>query len=249
MSEIILPRKDDQGRMYISYSQYNSYKSMKSFNLSILGKHEYMRSYFLGERFPDQGWAEFGQDVEDYICYNGLPEKEIKKMDQGREESNEKLISEIFSCFTEAEKETLNKVEPLGNFQVEVDLEIMPGVFLKGYIDDATDDLTHIRDYKTGSLNSCKKYYTPEYYQLDLYSAYVRDKIGKLPDVAEVCMIERAGNCFGMVERRDLLTVKNEIWYHEREISDDRIDFVLHDVRRVIKEISDLYKVFLKVNK
>ncbi|MEX0595850.1 MAG: hypothetical protein WD512_05050, partial [Candidatus Paceibacterota bacterium] len=227
---------------------FNSFKSMKSFNLSILGKHEYMRSYFLNERHPDQGWAEFGQDTEDYICYRGLSQKEVEKMDQEREASGEKLVSEIFSSFSDTEKETLNKIEPLGNFQVQVDLEIMPGVYLLGYIDDATKDLTYIRDYKTGSKNSCKKYYENDYYQLDLYSAYVRDVTGKLPDIAEVCMIERSGNCFGMVERRDLLEVKNEIWYHERKISDDRIDFVLHDLRRVVKEISDLYKVFLKVN-
>jgi hypothetical protein len=135
MSEIILPRQDDDGSYYISYSQFSSYKSMKSFNLSILGKHEYMRSYFLNERHPDQGWAEFGQDVEDYICYRDLSKKEVQKMDQEREENNEKLLSEIFSSFTDVEKETLNKIEPLGNFQVKARLEILPGVYLLGFID------------------------------------------------------------------------------------------------------------------
>jgi hypothetical protein len=249
MKEIILPRKGEDGDYYISYSQYNSFKSAKSFNLGIDGKHEYIRSYFLNETHPDQGWAEFGQDVEDYICYGSLTKAKLKKMDKEREANKEKLISEVISGFSDDEKETLHKVKPLGNFQVEINLQILPNVFIKGFIDDANEDLTHIRDYKTCSKNSSKKYYGDEYYQLDIYSAWVEQETGKLPDRAEVCMIERKGNCFGMTERRDLLSVGNEIWYTDRDINKERVDFIIDDIRDVVFEISELYKVFLKTNK
>lgn len=249
MKEIILPRKDGDGNYYISYSQYNSFKSAKSFNLGISGKHEYIRSYFLNETFPDQGWAEFGQDVEDYICYGKLTKAKLKKLDKEREKSNQKLVSEVISGFNEDEKETLSKVKPLGNFQVEINLKILPNVFIKGFIDDATEDLIHIRDYKTCSKNSSKKYYGDDYYQLDIYSAWVEQETGKLPAKAEVCMIERKGNCFGMTERRDLLSVGNEIWYTDRDINKERVDHIIEDVRDVVVEISELYKVFLKSNK
>ncbi len=62
-------------------------------------------------------------------------------------------------------------------------------------------------------------------------------------------MIERKGNCFGMTERRDLLSVGNEIWYTDRDINKERVDHIIEDVRDVVVEISELYKVFLKSNK
>lgn len=249
MEKIILPRQAEDGNYYISYSQYNSFKSLKSFNLGIEGKHEYIRTYFLNETHPDQGWAEFGQDVEDYICYGSLNKTKLKKIDKERSDNNQKLVSEVISGFNQDEKNTLSKIEPLGNFQVEVNLKILPNVFIKGYIDDATKDLTHIRDYKTCSKNSSKKYYGDDYYQLDIYSAWVKQETGEFPKKAEVCMIERKGNCFGLVERRDLLTVGNEVWYNDREIYKDRVDYVVDDIKKVVSEISDLYKVFLKSNK
>lgn len=64
---INLPKKTDQGIPYISHSQYKLWKEAKSFNLGINGKIEYFASYFLGYKFPDKGWGEFGNDVETYI--------------------------------------------------------------------------------------------------------------------------------------------------------------------------------------
>lgn len=223
-SEIILPRKDEQGLQYISYSQYNSYKDEKSFSLGILGQHEYIIGYFLGVRFPDQGWGTFGGDAEDYIC-----------------------TREKADTFDDREKAVMNTIEPLGIFQHEVKLRLIDGVYLLGYIDDMKPDWKKIRDYKTCSKASSQKYYKPEYYQIDIYSAYVKQEKGFIPE-AEVCMIERKGNCFGMVDRRDLLSVGNEVWYHLREVTQERIDYITGDIIRVVHEISDLYKVFLKVN-
>jgi len=225
MTDIVLPRKDENGEYYLSYSQISSWMSTKSFNLGINGKLEYMAAYFLKRNWPDQGWALFGQDVEDYIC--------------------DKIGSEKFKP---SELETLNQIKPLGVFQEEIKYYVLPGVYIKGFIDDRKEDYTLIRDYKTASKASKARYYKDEYYQLDLYANAVYKKTGVLPQ-AEVCIIERKGNCFGMVQRRDLLSVGQEIWYHPREISLERIKKVEAKVMVAIHDISTHYKHFLALNK
>ena len=224
-NDLILPRKDLEDNHYISYSQISLFKDTKSFSLGILGKHEYIISYFLGVRFPSAGWSEFGTAVEAYICDREFAEE-----------------------FTDAEKAVLETVDVLGVFQQEVKLKLTEGVYLLGYIDDRKEDWTMISDFKTCSKASSQKYYKPEYYQLDFYGAFVLQEKGFIP-LARVAMIERKGNCFGMVDRRDLLSVGNEVWYHMREVTQERIDYIVEDAVKVVHEISDLYKVFLKVNK
>lgn len=223
-NEIVLPQKDDRG-YYISYSQFSSFLSKKSFSLGIEGKLEYIRGYFFGERFPDQGWGQFGTETEGYIC-----------------------DKEFADNFTDREKEVMNKIKPLGVFQKEISVPLFEGIRLKGFIDDANEDLSIIRDYKTASATSKMKYYKDDYYQLPLYAKAIELETGKLPLKAEVCIIERKGNCFGMTERRDLLSIGNEIWYHEVDVSEQRVNEVIERIKATVIEISELYKVFLKVN-
>jgi hypothetical protein len=226
MTEIILPRRDSEGKYYISYSQLTSFKSLKSFNLGIEGKLEYIRSYFFGEQFPDAGWAEFGAEVEDYICH----------------------IDREYNL-TDKEKATLNQIEPLGVFQQEIKIPLFENVYLLGYIDDASSGFKKIRDYKTASQNSKKRYYEPDYIQLPLYAEGVKVITGEYPKEAEVCIIERKGNVFGMENRRDLLSVGEQVWYHPIDISPARIQGVLMQAKATVFEVSELYKTFLKINK
>lgn len=225
MTDIILPRQDENGDFYISYSQYSSWKSKKSFNLGIDGREEYILSYFFKERFPDAGWALFGQQVEDYVC--------------------EKKGSEFFS---ERERKVMDQIDPLGVFQEEIKWYILPNVYILGYIDDRLEDYSKIRDYKTASQSSKARYYKDDYTQLDIYGGYVQSKTGLIPQ-AEVCIIERQGNCFGMRERRDLLSVGNEVWYHPITITPQRIEKVKADILTTIFEVSSHYKHFLNLNK
>jgi hypothetical protein len=224
MDNIILPRKDSDGRHYISYSQWTSWKSAKSFSLGVQGRIEYMVGYFFGKRFPDQGWAEFGQDVEDYICERTGAEK-----------------------FTQRELDVLNKIEPLGVFQTEVKWEFFPGVYLLGYIDDALPGFPKIRDYKTGSKSSTQQYHLPGYKQLNIYAGWVQQEFGFIPE-AEVYAIERKGNCFGMVNARDRLSVGEEIWIIPRLVTQEDIDGVRAELVAATFEISEAYKTFLKLN-
>lgn len=222
MGQLILPRTDKDGRSYISYSQVNLWNDLKGFNTGGLGTHEYIRSYFLGEDWPEMGWGTFGSEVEDYIC-------ERKHADN----------------FDAEEKAVLDTIEPIGVFQKEIKIEF-DDFYLLGYIDDCNEELSHIRDFKTASLNSSKKYYKDDYYQLDIYAMYAKQVTGKLPEKLEVCIIEREGNCF-RGGGRSVLRVKENVWYHERETNEERQAFLRDYIIRTAHEISAHYIAFLKL--
>ena len=249
MEDIILPRQDEDGNYYISYSQSDSFNSDSGFNTGLMGDLEYMQSYFFGKKWPDMGWGEFGTQVEDYICYRDYPKEEILKLDKELKEQNQSTISEAINSFTDEEKEVLNTVTPIGNFQVEVKYWIFPNVYIKGYIDDANNDLSHLRDYKTASNNSRRRYYKDTYKQLDIYSLYARQETGKIPEKLEVVIIERKGNVFGLENRRDLLSVGKEVWYLDRETTEERLFKVEEDIKRTVIKISEMYKTFLTLKK
>lgn len=215
-----LPANRD-GKPYISYSQYSLWKEMKSFNFGIIGKLEYFASYFIGHRSPDIGWAQFGIDVEDYICNKVGADK-----------------------FTDEELKTLNKVKPLGQFQNEIWLDL-GGFFLLGYIDDQNEDGTHIIDYKTASKNSIKKYYAPDYNQLKSYALKHFKETGVIPKL-EVVGIERNGNA--MYGGREALTVGSEIWRIPIQTSAQELEELEKDIIKVAHEISEYYEIFLKMN-
>src|SRR5690606_4732501 len=107
-------------------------------------KTGYILRYFFNYDFPPSPmdvYAPFGILIEDAIC------------------------NQEFSCFTTEEQEILKSITPLGVFQYPVKVEF-DGFTLNGYIDDMAADFSIIRDYKTGSIASTKKYSKPEYDQL-----------------------------------------------------------------------------------
>ena len=249
MDEIVLPRKDKDGNYYISYSQIDSFLSDKGFNTGLPGNLEYIQSYFFGKRWPDAGWALFGSQVEDYICYREASLEEIRKVDSelGRE-GEETIEHAVTKAFSEDEKKVMNQIEPLGTFQRVVKIWIYDNVYIYGFIDDCTDDYSIMRDYKTASKNSAKKYYTDKYKQLDIYSLYALQETGKIPEKLEVCIIERKGNCFGMQNRRDLLSVGKEVLWVDRTTSLEKLEILRLHIQDTIKKISDMYKLYLKTN-
>lgn len=218
-----LPRQIE-GIPYISYSQYKSWKELKSFHLGVQGKYEYMLNYFFDEEFPDMGWAQFGEEVEGYICKRDFKE-----------------------AFSPEERKVLDTIQPLGRFQHQFILRF-DGFGLLGYIDDATEDFIHIRDYKTCSVSSSKRYYKDDYYQLDIYAMWVQQHLGFLPEVLEVLMIERTGNPY-KGGGRSVLKVGGEVWSHYRETSQERINFLREDIKKVAEEISQTWEVFQKMLK
>lgn len=220
---IELPRKDKEGNYYISYSQVNTWLDKKGFNTGKSGMEEYIRGYFLGEEFIDKGFGIFGKEVESYI----VDRKEIKKFD-------------------DREREVLDKIIPLDIHQKEIRIQY-PGFYVLGYIDDCTADYKHIRDYKTCSINSGKKYATDEYWQLYLYAIGIHQELGYYPDKIEVCCIERSGNPF-KGGGRNVLAVGNSHWMIEKELTPTIITNINSIIESTANEISDYYKIFKILN-
>lgn len=223
--KLVLPKQDEQGNYYLSYSAIKSWNEAKGFNTGLLGKYEFILNYFLGQTWEDKnGFAQFGTEVEDVIC--------------GKEGSEAK--------FTKGELILLKCIKPLGLFQQEIKIPF-DGFYIKGFIDDCTPDYTKIRDYKTASLNSSKKYYDDDYDQLDVYAMGVKAITGELPKALEVVCIERLGN--GFRGGRNVMSVGNEVWYIPRTTSKERQEKLKEKITKTAQEISEYYKVFLKLNK
>lgn len=222
-NKIELPRCKD-GKYYTSYSQINDWNSAKGFSTGLKGKQEFILKYFAGINFPDTaGFAQFGNEVENYIL--------------NREDSDK---------FTDEEKETLDKIQKLDLHQHEIMIPF-EGFYVKGFIDDMSNDYTWIRDYKTASLNSSKKYYEDDYKQLDFYALGIRAATGVLPSKLEVCAIERLGN--GFRGGRDVMSVGKEIWYIDRKTDEARLKELEEYIVKTVHEISDYYKVYKQLNK
>ncbi len=218
--KLLLPRKDKHGNGYLSYSSISLWNDIKGFNTGRLGKEEFIRSYFFGEEHGDaMGWAAFGSAVEDYIC---------------KRESADR--------FTDEEKKILETIEPLGLYQHEIKIPF-ENFYLKGFVDDQTKDRKKVRDYKTASANSAKKYYTPAYKQLAVYSLATYKELGFIPE-AEVCIIERAGNPF----RGEPLSVKENVWYVPRTVTVEELQELEQYIITTAKEISQAYKVYKMLN-
>lgn len=220
---MILPRKDKNGNYYVSYSQITAWHEAKGFDTGLPGKTEFIRKYFLGETFEDtKGFALFGTEVEGYVTERAYADK-----------------------FTDREKQVLEQIKPLGVFQKEFNLQY-DGFYVLGYIDDMLPDGSMIRDYKTASKKSGKKYEEDSYFQLDLYALALQQELGALPKEMEVCIIERQGNGFN--GGRDVMSVANDVWYIQRKTNKERLDNLEKYILETAKEISEYYQVFLKLN-
>jgi len=228
---ILLPRKDDNGKYRISYSQITSWKSVSAFN-SILdedGKYKnisgttgYILHYFLDYEFPPSAmdiYAPFGQRVEDAICtkdYTGFAPEEIA---------------------------ILQKIEPLGGFQEVAKVDFGEFV-LEGLIDDCKDGRKWLRDYKTVSKAKAQATYGGhDYKQLDVYALEQYFKTGEVPEVLEVVCIHRGGSHF----KPPLKVTGYEII--NRETDSSRLEFVAEYIRTTVREISHTYKIFLELMK
>lgn len=249
MSLIKLPKsykgdkKEFQGKPMVSWSQIETWIDKKGFNTGLPGKHEYIRKYFFGEEYPDMGWGTFGNEAEAYITIRDIDPNTI---------TDEKLKAELLGAlknFTDKEKKVLEKIKPLGNFQHEAVIDFGDFVLL-GYIDDLSDDFSHIRDYKTKSEGSKKGLTTDKTYQLEVYTLYIEKMLKKKVTKWEYCIIERLGGAECMRGGgRDVLSVGERIWYEEKQITPERLKETEALIRNTVKEISDHYKTFLKYNK
>lgn len=249
MSKIKLPKtykgdkKEYQGKPMVSWSQIETWIGKSGFNTGLKGKYEYMRKYFLGETYPDMGWGTFGNEAEAYIT---IRDRDPSTISDPRDLEN---LENARKNFTKEEKAVMEKIKPLGNFQHEAVIDFGSFVLL-GYIDDISDDFTHIRDYKTKSEGSKRGLTGNKTYQLEVYTLYVKKMLKKEVKKWEYCIIERLGGAECMRGGgRDSLTIGSRIWYEEKQVTEERLKETEELILATVKDISDHYKTFLKYNK
>lgn len=236
MAELILPRtfecktgkyKNYNGRPKLSYSQYKSWKSNY--------RNDYIKQYFCGLELPDSIWARTGNDTGEYIEWRGngmidpRPKSIILKQNSFDNIDNAELIDYPENCVYEDQI-----VVDCGDFVVE------------GYTDRTRyfpeNNSVHIRDYKTGNISKKADYYaSEEYQQLQLYGFGKQQENYNVEQI-EVVMLHRKGNG----SEKSPIHLTGETLLIPLEYSKDKALSLLDDMSKVAKEISDVYKTYLK---
>lgn len=231
------------GKHYISWSQIESFNDKSGFNTGLLGKYEYILKYFLGKSFPDLGWGQFGTEAEAYIT---LRDKD------GLSKEDKEDLQKAINNFNLEEKNTLEKIEPLGVFQEEICYYVKElDIIVLGYIDDRSPDkdkkIKTLRDYKTKSESSKKDLHLSKKHQIELYILGLR-QLGFEVENAEYCIVERFGGaeCF-RGGGRETLSVGKRIWYEPYSWDEDRLKETNKMIITTVEKISDLYKTYVKV--
>ncbi len=203
-------------------SNGNYYISYSQINKWKRSKREYIRNYFFGENTSSVGLQKYG----DFGTLIG-----------------EALENNDFTKFSKEEQKFMNSVPRYDDFERKISLD-MNGYYVTGYIDTNSTDLNKIADYKTGDINKKKSDYTSkDYIQLDIYAAAIQQETGVLPKDIKVILIGRKGNAF---KGEDLILSKEFITI-DRKVTMEDIDKVKQEIDKTAKEISDMYKVFLKL--
>ena len=216
LNKIILPQTDENGEMYLSYSQKKTWKK----------KRDYIRQYFFGNKSDNEyleKYGDFGNKIADVFR------------------------NEDYSGFTKKEIEFLKTIPKYDEFETEVHLD-MGGWYVKCYVDSNTkvEDgyVKELLDYKTGEIDKRKvDYESQEYDQIEIYAAAFEQKYGKLPNKGKVVLIQRDGNAF----KNEELKLGDKYIEIPKKITKKRIKEVKDEYIYTAREISEYYKVFLKL--
>jgi hypothetical protein len=204
----------------LSYSQYSSWSDP-------LYKNQYILGYMFGIRDEGNVWSFFGGQCGEYI------------------ESGGEIVGDMLLPVT---IKTLNTVPRPENALYEYET-IIPreGYVLQGFLDQCFDNKlgTTVLDFKTGNKKSKVEYYgSDKYQQTTTYSYYLDKYENKKIHYSGVTLMHRSGNGFSQHPIR----LDGEIIDIPTPYSRERAEKFLLEVDRTAKEISDMYKVFLKVN-
>lgn len=261
MNEIILPgvytetiwkrggsnpkHKKFIGKHYISWSSCESFNDKAGFNTGLLGEYEFMLNKFLGVKFPDMGWGDFGSETEAYVTLRNQ-----KDLSQIEEKVQKELVSALIN-FTNREKIVLNQIKPLGVFQTEICYYIKElDIIVLGYIDDHSPvvdgKIDMMRDYKTKSESSKKDLHDDKKHQIELYILGLRQQGFEVQN-AQYCIIERFGGYDCMKGGgRESLSIGNRIWYEPYSWTEDRLKVTHKMVIDTAMRVSSLYCTYLK---
>ena len=233
MSNILLPKVYEiypttpekfhkyAGMPKISYSQYTSWKDP-------LYHEGYIKQYFMGEKDPGNIYAHFGS-----ACGGYLEDLTIDK-----------------EWLSAKDVEVLKKIERPDGAIYEGEIVIDRGDYvIQGFIDqefmNANGKLT-IKDLKTGNVKTKIDFYGGDEYQQTTMYAHARKQEGWDLEYVGVMLLGRKG--FGD-ERQHNLHLSGDLVTIETPYSEERAENFLKGMDKVVKEISNLYKTYVKINK
>ena len=213
-----------EGLPKVSYSQLGSWKSLQY-------RPGYIKQYFAGIELPSGIYALKGSSAGSYI--------------EGRGTNDFSCHEEYKHLLNDEERTFLDSLDYPENSVYEDYIVVDMGDFvIEGYADRCTygDTLTTL-DYKTGSIEKkTAEYASPEYRQTRLYS-YQKELEGHTIGDCGVLLLDRAGNGFAKSPLR--LTGKSlyiPTPYDKLETE----AWLDGEVRKIVREISDLYTQYLK---
>jgi hypothetical protein len=223
--QLILPRINQDGVPYLSYSQISTWKK---------SKRDYIRQYFFGET-----------DNKDFLKPYG---------DFGHK-VGEALENNDFSEFTKKEQILMKSIPRYDEFERKICLQmdgfIIEGYIDTNTISRTSKNkkkielVDKIADYKTGEIEKRRpEYESDDYLQIPIYAAAIQQETGQLPSEAYVFLIERNGNAF----KGEKLTLGDEFITIVKDVCQEKIDKVLKDVQVIAEEISNYYKLYLTLS-
>lgn len=200
---------------------YISYSSVESW---IGYREDFIKQKFAGIKTPDGLYAQLGN-------YMG------EAVETGTFGDNP-------SGFTGQENIDLKELRPEGAEYEKMIIIDMGEYVILGFIDvfhEYEKMVAHIRDLKTGGKNKEKKYSSEEYVQVVLY-AYAIEQLGYKIGKTDVYFVRRTGS-----HVNPPLNISEEQFEIPLEYSKERVKFALDRVDKVVKEVSDVYKTYVKV--
>ena len=232
-NKLVLPKKYKARE-----ERFEKYNGMEKLSYSQIGsftddlyKNDYIRQYMFG--IPSEGsiWTEFGSAVGEYIETNGEICSDLL---------NEESIAAL--------KEIPRPEKAAYEYPIAVVVDTPEGdLVIEGYIDEleyVSDTEVIVRDFKTGNIDKkVEQYASPEYQQTTLYSYHMETEGYKVVDSC-VLLLSRKGN--GRAGHP--VRLENKSKHIPTPYSRERAEKYFDKVRKTAKEISDMYKVFLKLN-
>lgn len=237
MDKLVLPRvfKDSSidGRYghlnnipKLSYSQINSWKDPKY-------SHDYIKQYFAGISIPSGIYANYGSACGTFI--------------EGIGTGNMKCHDEYKHLLSESDRDILkNELEYPEQTKYE-DLIVLDcgNYVIEGFIDRCiyqNNQKLIVEDIKTGSIKNKSGFYkSNDYKQTNLY-AYSKEKEGYTIEDCRVIMFDRAGNN----SEKNPLRLTGKVENIPTPYNSKEFENWLKMVEKVAKEISDVYKTYLK---
>ena len=213
------------GMPKLSYSQYSAWNSTEY-------KSAYIKQYIAGIDVGGNLFSSYGSSCGTYI--------------EGKGTGNMDCHKEYEHLLCESDRDFLHTLEyPENSIYEDYIVVDMGGYCIEGYADRCiyNEKKVIVEDFKTGSIIKKRDYYaSKDYRQTNLY-AYQKELEGFEIEDCRVLLLDRAGNNSAKSPIR--LTGKMEIIPTPYDRKDTEV--FLEDVTRTAHEISNYYKMYLKL--